>query len=188
MSNQTDIDLAAFSHRIKKIREDEGLSFRAFAEKIGVKASSVEGYEKRGAIPGSDILWKLSRLTGKSMEWILTGKEEQPRAPDITFSVAKTEGGENYSKSGLLELRDATDRLLALRKFRREVEKREEEAAERVARIVQHLASGQPGRLTWTDHLKDLNAVAEKGVNTAARWMAHHGQTEAEPEELKKAS
>lgn len=76
MSSQPYMHILDFSLRIRKIREEQNLSLRAFAEKIGVKAPSIEAYEKRGAIPGGDVLLRLSQLTGRSIEWLLTGKEE----------------------------------------------------------------------------------------------------------------
>lgn len=47
------------------------------AEKIGVGEGTV-GFYVRGRVPDADILIKIANATGRSIDWLLTGKESTP--------------------------------------------------------------------------------------------------------------
>lgn len=72
---KTDEDMAlGFSKRLSLFVPYRGNA--AFAKEIEVTGEMVNKYLK-GSIPQADILYRISVVTGKSMEWFLTGKETQ---------------------------------------------------------------------------------------------------------------
>jgi transcriptional regulator with XRE-family HTH domain len=54
--------------------ECSGMNQKTLAESCGVSQGSVINW-KRGGIPKSEELHRLSKLFGVSMEWLLTGEE-----------------------------------------------------------------------------------------------------------------
>jgi len=59
--------------RIRHLRGD--LTQVEFAENLGIKQAMVSRYEADKEVPSPRVLLKIAVYTGKSMEWILTGKE-----------------------------------------------------------------------------------------------------------------
>lgn len=151
------------------------------AQKTGISQSSLYYYCK-DRMPEADKLWKISQATGKSMEWLLTGKEE-PRAPDGTFIVA--EAGENYSQPGLLQVRNTLDQAIARQHLLLKLLENEGETLAILDKILHGIIPTLSGRKPWTEHLDELTLVAKKAVNYAARSMQRAGEA---TEELKKAS
>ncbi|MFQ5433179.1 MAG: helix-turn-helix domain-containing protein [Nitrospinota bacterium] len=93
-----DIDKKVVGKRIKSIRGGETLA--RFGQKIGVAHTTVRRYEQ-GMLPSPEILYAISRISGSSMSWLLTGVEtesgEPPQPPpslpeDEYVSVPLTEG------------------------------------------------------------------------------------------------
>ena len=60
------------SVRVKELRKAHGWSQRDAADLIGVKLTRYQKWEQRGRIP-PEFLPKFSKLTNKSIEFILTG-------------------------------------------------------------------------------------------------------------------
>jgi len=93
-----DLDKKAAGKRIKSIRGGETLA--RFGQKIGVAHTTVRRYEQ-GMLPSAKILYAISRISGRSITWLLTGREaesgEPPQPPpslpeDEYVSVPLTEG------------------------------------------------------------------------------------------------
>lgn len=61
------------SKRINKIMFDLGMNQNQLAKMLNISQPAVSKYLK-GRIPPPDILLQLSRLSGNSIEWLLTGK------------------------------------------------------------------------------------------------------------------
>ena len=59
--------------RIRKIRIDRGMNQVQFAKKIGSRGAYVSRYEL-GHIPPPDLLLKIARLGGVTVDWIFSGK------------------------------------------------------------------------------------------------------------------
>ena len=59
-----------FADRVKELRTTNGLSQRAFAERIGVSPTTVVSYEKGGKTPAYDILVKIAGEFGISLDWL----------------------------------------------------------------------------------------------------------------------
>ena len=92
------LDKKAVGKRVKSIRGQETLS--EFGRRIGVAHTTVGRYE-RGMLPSPEILHSMAALSGKSISWLLTGREsdsgEPPQPPpslpeDEYVSVPLTEG------------------------------------------------------------------------------------------------
>lgn len=73
LSTNVDFDRAAFGCRLKEVRGE--LSLRAFAKLIRVSAMTVSNYEDGKRLPKVDELFRISKATGKSFAWFLTGEE-----------------------------------------------------------------------------------------------------------------
>ncbi len=64
----------AISQRIREIMASRGLNQQLLAEKLQITQPAVSKYLS-GRIPPPTVLLRLSRLSGKSIEWILTGSD-----------------------------------------------------------------------------------------------------------------
>ena len=61
--------------RLKKTREEHGLSQAALADRLHVTRQAVSKWENGRAVPGIDILTELSALYGMSLDQLITGDE-----------------------------------------------------------------------------------------------------------------
>ena len=59
--------------RIKRIRKDAGLKQAEFAEKIGIKASTVTSYETGLRVPSDAVILSICREFGVSEAWLRNG-------------------------------------------------------------------------------------------------------------------
>lgn len=75
------------SARIADARKAIGMTQRTLAEKLGIAASTLNGYEKGNHKPDSDILIAVSSITGCTIDYLLNrvdgfhdyyGKEKSP--------------------------------------------------------------------------------------------------------------
>ncbi|MCF7839763.1 MAG: helix-turn-helix domain-containing protein [Candidatus Marinimicrobia bacterium] len=60
--------------RIKRIREDLGLSQDSFGDQLGVTRLTVSNYESGKRAASQEILYKISQLGDYDMNWLLTGR------------------------------------------------------------------------------------------------------------------
>lgn len=58
--------------RLKQLRGEQSQS--DFAQLIGVSFRTYQRYEAGETAPKRDVIEKISRLTGKSVDWIMTGE------------------------------------------------------------------------------------------------------------------
>lgn len=70
--------MAAKSH-LRKLRETAGLSVREVARQIGESHTNVSYWERSGQIPRSDVLTRLAKALGVTVEELLG--EARPRRP-----------------------------------------------------------------------------------------------------------
>ncbi|MFJ7841282.1 helix-turn-helix domain-containing protein [Lysinibacillus sphaericus] len=61
--------------RINEIRDELNLSIGIMAEKLGISKSTLNSYIRAIAMPPEDIIYKISIMSGKSIEWIKFGEE-----------------------------------------------------------------------------------------------------------------
>ncbi|MCM3576434.1 helix-turn-helix domain-containing protein [Mesobacillus subterraneus] len=66
--------MSAISERFKKLREVKSISQTEFAEKIGIKQSSLSSIEKGTTKPSIDTVIATSKVFGVSTDWILLGE------------------------------------------------------------------------------------------------------------------
>jgi len=70
-----------FANRIKKLRLDRGLSLDGLAKELSVNKSRIGMWENNGTVPRDDILIKLSRYFGVSIDYLLGNEERENRVP-----------------------------------------------------------------------------------------------------------
>lgn len=79
--------LAALTARIRKLREAKGWTQAEMATALGVPEERYRKYENRSALP-IYLVEKLSLITGRSIHFIVTGKEMR-LAPVVPVTMAK---------------------------------------------------------------------------------------------------
>ncbi|MGE7953167.1 helix-turn-helix domain-containing protein [Lysinibacillus xylanilyticus] len=65
------------AERIKKIREDSGLSIANVAERLGISKSTLNSYIRGLALPPEEIVEKIAQMSDVSSDWIYHGTLEQ---------------------------------------------------------------------------------------------------------------
>jgi len=65
---------ASFGGRVRELRGD--LTQDEFAQMLDIKQAMVSRYEADKEMPSPPILLRLAQFSGRPMEWLLTGKEE----------------------------------------------------------------------------------------------------------------
>ncbi|MBI4490704.1 MAG: helix-turn-helix transcriptional regulator [Deltaproteobacteria bacterium] len=63
-----------FSSRLRRVIQASGLNPTHFAHKAGVPQGTISKC-LNGHVPGPKILLRISRMSGKSVHWLLTGRE-----------------------------------------------------------------------------------------------------------------
>jgi transcriptional regulator with XRE-family HTH domain len=69
------VDWKAVGRRIRELRGFE-VKQAEFAEMIGIGQSHISAIERGVKEPGAVVLYRIGRLYGKTVEWLLTGKDE----------------------------------------------------------------------------------------------------------------
>jgi transcriptional regulator with XRE-family HTH domain len=67
------LDARIVAERLREVVADEP---KAFAYDIGVSLSAVYNY-LNGRIPSTEVLFRIARYTGRSMEWFLEGADSE---------------------------------------------------------------------------------------------------------------
>lgn len=73
-STKPEIDWKAVGRRIREIRGFE-LKQAEFAAGIGVSQGQLSRYEQGNSEIGAAVLLRLARKSGKTIEWLLTGRD-----------------------------------------------------------------------------------------------------------------
>jgi transcriptional regulator with XRE-family HTH domain len=74
-SRKTEIDWKAVGRRVREIRGFDS-NQAAFAHELSVSQGQLSRYEKGSSEIGAAVLLRLSRKSGKTIEWLLTGSDE----------------------------------------------------------------------------------------------------------------
>jgi len=69
------VDWRAVGRRIREIRGLD-VSQMQFALELGVSQGQLSRYEKGRSEIGAEVLMRLSRLSGRTIEWLLTGRDK----------------------------------------------------------------------------------------------------------------
>lgn len=96
------------STRIADARKAIGMTQRTLAEKLGIAASTLNGYEKGNHKPDSDVLISVSSITGCTIDYLLNrvdgfhdyyGKEKAPASTE-----AEARENNQVTREDLLEV------------------------------------------------------------------------------------
>jgi transcriptional regulator with XRE-family HTH domain len=68
------IDWKAVGRRIRQLRGFD-LTQEEFARQVGISQSQLSRYERGESEIGADVLLRFAEQCGKSLEWLLTGKD-----------------------------------------------------------------------------------------------------------------
>jgi transcriptional regulator with XRE-family HTH domain len=74
MKKAQKLDLKEIGRRVREIRGFD-LTQAQFGEMMGVGQTTLSKYEKGQAAPSLDFLLRLKAHSGRSIDWIITGKE-----------------------------------------------------------------------------------------------------------------
>ena len=74
LSKKSGVDWKAVGRRLRQLRGFDK-NQAEFARDIGISQSQLSRYEKGKSEIGAEILLRMARKFGKSMEWLLTGEE-----------------------------------------------------------------------------------------------------------------
>jgi transcriptional regulator with XRE-family HTH domain len=72
---KVEIDWKVVGHRIREIRGFE-VHQAGFARELGVSQGQLSRYEQGSSEVGAAVLLRLARKSGKTIEWLLTGKDK----------------------------------------------------------------------------------------------------------------
>lgn len=112
-------DAATFGDRVAAAREAAGMTQAQLARRLGVKKSTVNGWEQDLSEPRANKLSMMAGLLNVSLMWLLNGEGEGAEAPTDDHEIA------GDLASLLVELRDLREEMRA--------------GAERAARIEKKL-------------------------------------------------
>ena len=68
------VDWKAVGRRLRELR-GFGKHQADFAKEIGISQAQLSRYEKGKSEMGAEVLLRIARRFGKSMEWVLTGED-----------------------------------------------------------------------------------------------------------------
>jgi transcriptional regulator with XRE-family HTH domain len=74
MRSGAEIDWRAVGRRVREIR-GFGVNQAQFALELGISQGQLSRYEQGSSEIGAAVLLRLARKSGKTIEWLLTGKE-----------------------------------------------------------------------------------------------------------------
>ena len=72
------VDTSTIGGRIRLIRQKRDMSLAELGAKIGVSANYVSVIERNAKLPSDDLLGKIADVTGASIDWLVTGRDDQP--------------------------------------------------------------------------------------------------------------
>lgn len=72
---KSEIDWKAVGRRVREIRGFE-LNQAEFAHELGVSQGQLSRYEQGTSEIGAAVLLRLARKSGKTIEWLLTGRDK----------------------------------------------------------------------------------------------------------------
>ena len=76
--------IMGFAERLKKARNDRGLSQTDLARLVGIHYTQVGRYEKKGAQPSAEILSRLSNALGVSSDYLTNGTSDDLAESSLT--------------------------------------------------------------------------------------------------------
>lgn len=83
--------------RIKKLREESGLSQKELAEKLNIANSTLSQYETGQRVPSDDIKIKIADTFQTTIDYLL-GRTDKPNQENKIHTVAAHHEGEEYTE------------------------------------------------------------------------------------------
>lgn len=80
-----------FGQRLKEAIKQADITQKYIAEELDISTTAMTNYIK-GRIPDATILYNISKLLGVSMEWLLVGNDDDPKALDKTATSFNEKG------------------------------------------------------------------------------------------------
>jgi len=74
-SSKSEIDWTGVGRRIRELRGFDA-NQAEFAREIGISQGQLSKYEKGHSEIGATVLLRLARKSGKTIEWLLTGSDQ----------------------------------------------------------------------------------------------------------------
>jgi transcriptional regulator with XRE-family HTH domain len=74
VARKTQIDWKAVGRRIRELRGYD-TNQAQFATELDISQGQLSRYEQGNSEVGADVLLRLSRKSGKTIEWLLTGQD-----------------------------------------------------------------------------------------------------------------
>jgi transcriptional regulator with XRE-family HTH domain len=74
VARKTQIDWKAVGRRIRELR-GYGTNQAQFATELDISQGQLSRYEQGNSEVGAEVLLRLSRKSGKTIEWLLTGQD-----------------------------------------------------------------------------------------------------------------
>ena len=74
-----EFDGEIFRERIRLLRKESGMTKKDFAAFTGIAYITLYNYERREMVPGVDMLFRIARKTGCSVDWLIGLKEEEEK-------------------------------------------------------------------------------------------------------------
>ena len=99
-------DVATFGDRVAAARENADMTQAALAKRLGIKQSTLRGWEDDLSEPRANRLATLAGVLGVSMMWLINGEGDGIDAPD------DAQTSDDNIKEALIELRDMRADLL----------------------------------------------------------------------------
>ncbi|MEH6674953.1 MULTISPECIES: helix-turn-helix domain-containing protein [unclassified Sulfitobacter] len=93
-------DVATFGDRVAAARENADMTHAALAKRLGIKQSTLRGWEDDLSEPRANRLATLAGVLGVSMMWLINGEGDGIDAPD------DAQTSDDNIKEALIELRD----------------------------------------------------------------------------------
>ncbi len=120
MSDETDWfgpEAATFGDRLAGAREAAGMTQAQLARRLGVKKTTVVGWENDMSEPRANKLSMMAGMLNVSIKWLLTGEGEGTDAPDLT-ETAGTELAPLVAELRAIrgEMRASSERLARVEK------------------------------------------------------------------------
>lgn len=110
-------DKATMGDRISAAREGAGMTPETLARKLGVRTSSLHGWEHDEREPRANHLRMLAGLLGVSLVWLLSGQGQGPSGEAAVAAGPSREATLTEVRALQQSLREATRRLARLEKL-----------------------------------------------------------------------
>lgn len=129
MKGRCDVDMNRLGERLKNLRENRGITQKFLAEKIGVKANTLSGYESGRREPDAETLRKMADYYEVTMDYLL-GRTRDPKFSQATEKIVND-----------IDLGSNVDDLMKKYNLMFNGEKLPKEDVEKITQVVKTLMS-----------------------------------------------